>query len=230
MSSGNQMKNFEWSLKPIILSFLFCGIRLNTSKPQRWIYATGISTLGVALLILNLVFNGITFWHTFSKHVMIGRPVLKTGKINDTASIINSLIGIFIITFLPIGVHLCFVWSSLLTSRLTSIWETLMQIQEEMKLGRIFYQKCRRFCWSVSGLLFLVYQLTRNLRKKYSILNRDQYQRLGQYRSDFLFGTNFGQSEPTHLIVLSQSYDTTYNKCILFFITFVVNQTFEWKL
>ena len=160
MSSGNQMKNFEWSLKPIILSCLFCGIRLSTNQPQKWIYAKAISTFGVALLLLNLAFNGITFWHTFSKHVIIGKPVLKTGKVNDTASIINSLIGVFIITFLPAGVHLFFVWSSLLTSRLTTLWKLLLKIQEEMKLNHVFYKKCRKYCWIVLGLLILVHTFT----------------------------------------------------------------------
>jgi len=155
--SNNKNNSFEWGLRPLITFSMLFGLNLNKSQVQTKINFVVKTIFGLALLILNLVFNGITFWHTFSKHVIIGRPVLKTGKINDTASIINSLIGIFIITFLPIGVHLCFVWSSLLTSRLTTLWETLMQIQEEMKLGRIFYKKCRRCCWIVLGLLILVW-------------------------------------------------------------------------
>lgn len=162
---GNNNKksdSFEWGLRPLITFSMLFGIHLNRSQVQAKIFGVDaiIVIFGIALLILNLAFNGITFWHTFAKHVIIGRPVLKIGKHNDTANIINSLIGILIITFLPVGVHLLFVWSSLLTSRLTTLWETLLKIQEEMKLDQIFYNKCRNYCRIVLGLLFLVYQFT----------------------------------------------------------------------
>ncbi len=102
-------ESFEWSLRPLFVFSLFCGIRLDISeRRQRLIYSMIILLLGVPLVVFNLFFNGVTFWKTFAKHAVYGK-IPKEGKKEDVPNILNSLVGIFIYTGLPIGTHVIFI-------------------------------------------------------------------------------------------------------------------------
>ena len=146
---------FESSLRPLIIFFLFYGIRLDVSERRQLKSKLIIAVLGLSLIVLNLFFNGVTFWKTFSKHAVYGKiHVTNPKRKEDAPNIINSLIGIFICTFFPIGTHIIFVFK--MRKPWHFIWENLIEIQSEMKIGNFFYKKCKTYCWIFLFLLFAV--------------------------------------------------------------------------
>jgi len=152
-------KSFAWSIKPLIIFCLLFGIRLDVTqrRPAGSLQLIMIIIFGLAWLVLNLFFNGVTFWKTFVKnnYIIEKATLTNSGRYQDTISNINSIIGIFINTLLPIGSHVIFAIA--LQHQWHNLWENLLEIQSEFKLENTFFKKCRRHCWVFLLFLFAVY-------------------------------------------------------------------------
>lgn len=152
---------FEWGLRPLIVCSLFFGIHLNTERIQ----SRFILIFGLAFSLFHVIFNFITFWKTFAKHVVYGKiQVDHPERPENAQNIITSVTGVFVFTIPMIGAHLLFMCYR---RRWKALWDLLVDIQNKMLLDQEFYETCRKHCWTHLFLVLIV----RCLHKSYIFEN-----------------------------------------------------------
>lgn len=148
MGNNNQDRNFGWSLKPITVLMAFFGqeIVIDRSKEKRNSYSLLILGIGVAILLINIVINTMSF--------MSVCIVLYRNKISTT-DYVNFIVGHVFHDLVVIGVPLSFTTMRIFSRRWKELLSTLEHIQSDMNLSKQLYRKIR-YCVFIS-IVFLVF-------------------------------------------------------------------------
>lgn len=168
---------FEWSMKPILLTLKCLGIELDSKN--RSFRSIKIFILGLILLGINLFMNGCSLYnHLFQNQVIVPIAVNYIIEYVPELMIANHSDGevlpekstkedatlhypertdhiAFVILFS--GVHLSFMITCYLTRRWADIWNSLLEINQEMELSKHFHRRIRRNSFIALLLFFLVY-------------------------------------------------------------------------
>ena len=157
--------NFEWSLKPFIVSMKFVlGLDLSVSstrnrKSRSYVFFPAI---GMFIIISYLSINGPCGFFSFrtlhdrNKRLYNENPVdIAPEKSEDFFELLKDFCRMPLFLSTPI-IHLFFMGNVLFTRNWKDLCFVLLKIEQEMRLGEDFHRKCRNKCLVALGLLVLV--------------------------------------------------------------------------
>jgi len=159
----HEESNFEWSLKPITVLMTIFGqeIIIDQSKPKRKLYSLLILVIGVAILLINVVINIISFKSVYN---LYPRPHMTLPMY------LQLVISHLFHDLMVIGLPLSFFLMRIVNRRWKDLMSTLQLIQSYMKLSKKFHRKIR-CCVFVSIFFFLLVSF-KILQKMVSLFNR----------------------------------------------------------
>lgn len=160
---NRRIRNFSWSLKPMLYLLGIFGIRLDFTSPAtntaiKLIFSI---TLCFVLLIVNfadfalLAFLCLIIVPPSIANMVQALKMLSNEMGDEVARMtIMSSVTAFVQRAMVFFVPVIFIKRR--TGKWKSLWLTLLKIQVELELSETFYQNCRRRCYVALGLLFLV--------------------------------------------------------------------------
>ncbi|KAI9562674.1 hypothetical protein GHT06_010128 [Daphnia sinensis] len=145
--------SIETNLWPLLVGLRIFGFRMGSSKKpsEGSRYSIGLTVVGSLMVLSTVVIHCTSF--------VCGVMRLKANGIGTngtnltTANLLNIGIEHLNYTWVLIGVHVTFFFVSL-TSNWTTLWDSLLLIERNLKLNSTFHRKCKK---SVSiGFCFLL--------------------------------------------------------------------------
>lgn len=148
-------QNLNWSLKPIKILMTVLGqemvINNNQVKSKRQLIRfILIFALGLVILLINFIINGISFAKVWS----VNLNLLKRG--GSPIGFLNVIVGHLFHDLMIIGIPLFFILMRILTCRWKDILISLETIQSEMNLSGKMHQKLRNYAFLAIFLFVLV--------------------------------------------------------------------------
>ena len=159
----NNIKSFDWSLKPLTIFLKFLGIPLNFTKEgaSHKIVAIFVSFFGLCIIGSNFAFNsqrGIEIDQLdFMKEVQnFESPFLYFKKNpHGLIKLVKLISEMIFFCYVPF-IHAVFILVVLLDPNWKKLIGLLEKVQKKMKLDEEFHRKCRRHCFAAFISLFVV--------------------------------------------------------------------------
>ena len=146
--SFSSRATFESSLQPMVILMKIIGLPLD--------FGSSSAGLIFALLTISLLFLGINLT---ANCYLVANAIARNDFLFPFAgfylSLFWSILKCVVNLVLVSGVPVIFI-AHLVTGRWLSVWNSLIRIQDEMKLTREFYRSCFNICLAAISLLCLV--------------------------------------------------------------------------
>jgi len=179
-NAGNSIpysQGFDWSFKPyIIILKLFTGAPVNSSSNKRSFANFFFLFYCICLLLANGLIN-YYFAYDYLTRGMSNTTIesndipasssasqnrspanteikpLIASRTKTQSDYINMMLDMSNEVFMVFGTHLCFLVVSYLQNTSTRLWDCLLNIQTQLKLSIIYYQRIRKMV--ILGILLL---------------------------------------------------------------------------
>ena len=160
MPEYEKVKQFQWSLNPLVLSMNGVGFFLNFSeKPLSRNTRAMIFLLGCCIILANFIINGPRGieisnleWMEDVKNYESPFAYFKKNPFG-IVRLVRNISDMIFFCYVPI-IHFAFMATTLLDPNWKQLMLFIQVIQQKMKLSEEFYQKCRRQCYV--GLFLLL--------------------------------------------------------------------------
>ena len=146
------MVTIESSLWPLTVWMRIIGFHMGPTKKSNR-YSVYLLITGSVLLLSTVALHCTSFVRSFLKFRTNG--IVHNGTNLTTANRLNVGIEHLNYTCVLIGVHVTFFFVSL-TSSWTSLWDSFLLIEENLKFNSTFYRKCKKSVVVGFAILFVV--------------------------------------------------------------------------
>lgn len=151
-----RMLEIEKNLWPLTLWLNVFGFHMGPRKAGTNRYCVWLLITGSLMVISTVGLHCTSFVRSFLRFRANG--IVLNGTNLTTANRLNVGIEHLNYTCVVVGVHVTFFFVSL-TSNWTSLWNSLLVIEENLKFNPIFYRKCKK-CVLIGFTVLFVVRLT----------------------------------------------------------------------
>lgn len=158
-------REFEWSLKPILILTKFFGIKLNVTENVSLLSRFALNFAGLGHLISILVYGIITIQkhQTENNNMLVTNNEFSNYSKLDQAKYflyVKSAQMLFLFDMVCCLIpYLIIIIQFSLSKNGISLWNTLIKIQEDFQLSEMFHRKVRTQCYIFIPLFFMVRSL-----------------------------------------------------------------------